>query len=141
MRETIRLSETFPVSAKILFDAWLSSDKHSSFTGGKAQILSRRGTRFTAWDGYIKGTNVIIQPYGRIVQKWRTTEFPPGAPDSNLEILFEKVDGGTKLTILHTNLPPGDGRKYEKGWQDYYFKPMKKYFKKHQVSQINSHAV
>jgi len=129
------------VSAKILFDAWLSSDKHSSFTGGKAQILPRRGTRFTAWDGYISGSNIIIQPYGRIVQTWRTTEFPPGAADSTLEILFEKVDDGTKLTILHTNIPSGESRKYEKGWRDYYFRPMKKYFKKHQLNHVNSHPV
>ncbi|HLG33219.1 MAG TPA: SRPBCC domain-containing protein [Ignavibacteriaceae bacterium] len=129
------------MSAKILFDAWLSSDKHSSFTGGKAQILPRRGTRFTAWDGYISGSNIIIQPYGRIVQTWRTTEFPPGAADSTLEILFEKVDDGTKLTILHTNIPSGESRKYEKGWRDYYFKPMKKYFKKHQLNHVNSHPV
>jgi len=129
------------VSAKILFDAWLSSDKHSSFTGGKAQILPRRGTRFTAWDGYISGSNIIIQPYGRIVHTWRTTEFPPGAADSTLEILFEKVDDGTKLTILHTNIPSGESRKYEKGWRDYYFKPMKKYFKKHQLNHVNSHPV
>ena len=129
------------MSAKILFDAWLSSDKHSSFTGGKAQILPRRGTRFTAWDGYISGSNIIIQPYGRIVQTWRTTEFPPGAADSTLEILFEKVDDGTKLTILHTNIPSGESRKYEKGWRDYYFRPMKKYFKKHQLNHVNSHPV
>ena len=130
MKDSIKLSEIFPVNAKTVFDAWLSSDQHSDFTGGEADIMPRRGTRFSLWDGYIKGTNLIIQPYGRIVQSWRTEEFPQGSADSNLEILFEKVNGGTKLTLIHTNIPEGQGKKYEKGWKDKYFKLMKKYFKK-----------
>jgi activator of HSP90 ATPase len=129
LRETIRLSETFPASAKVVFDAWLSSEEHSSFTGKKAEILPRRGTRFTVFNEYITGSNIIVQPYGRIVQTWRTKDFPPSSPDSNLEILFEKVNGGTKVTLIHTNIPEGEGKKYEKEWKEFYFKPMKKYFK------------
>jgi len=108
----------------------LNSKTHSDFTGGKARIDSRNGSSFSISNGYITGTNLILQPYGRIVQNWRTTEFPEGAPDSKLEVLFEKHNSGTKLTIIHTHLPNGDEKKYEKGWKEYYFKPMKLYFQK-----------
>jgi activator of HSP90 ATPase len=126
----IKISVIFPVSAKKLYDSWLNSKAHSDFTRSKAQIEPRNSSRFSISNGYITGTNLVLQPYGRIVQNWRTTEFPEGAPDSKLEILFEKHNSGTMLTIIHTHLPMGDEKKYEKGWKDHYIKPMKLYFKK-----------
>jgi activator of HSP90 ATPase len=134
LEQAIKISAIFPVSAKKLYDAWLNSSAHSNFTGSKAHIEPRSGAPFSAWNGYISGTNIILQPYGRIVQNWRTTDFPDGAPDSKLEILFEKHNNGTKLTIIHSHIPFGDEKKYEKGWKEYYIKPMKQYFQKAKVS-------
>ena len=114
-----------------MFDAWLNSDEHSDFTGTKAVIRPSVASKFSAGDNYITGSNITIQPYGRIVQSWRTKDFPAGAVDSRLEILFEKANGGTRITIIHTNIPDGQAKNYEKGWKNHYFKPMKKYFKKH----------
>ena len=135
MEPAIKISVIFPVSAKKLYDSWLNSKNHSDFTGAKAHIDSRNGSAFSISNGYITGTNLILQPYGRIVQNWRTTEFPEGAPDSKLEILFEKHNSGTKLTLIHSHLPNGDEKKYEKGWKEYYIKPMKLYFKKTKASK------
>ena len=138
MEPGIKISAIFPVSAKRLYDSWLNSRMHSEFTGSKTKIESRKNTAFTAGNGYITGTNLILQPYGRIVQNWRTTEFPEGAPDSRLEILFEKHNSGTKLTIIHSHLPDGDEKKYEKGWKEHYLKPMKLYFRKTKTSSKNN---
>ena len=135
LEPAIKISVIFPVSAKKLYDSWLNSKNHSDFTGAKAHIDSRNGSAFSISNGYITGTNLILQPYGRIVQNWRTTEFPEGAPDSKLEILFEKHNSGTKLTLIHSHLPNGDEKKYEKGWKEYYIKPMKLYFKKTKASK------
>jgi uncharacterized protein YndB with AHSA1/START domain len=130
MKETIKISGVFPVNAKKIYDAWLNSAEHSEFTGGKAEIRPVAGSKFSAWDNYITGSNVKLQPYGRIVQSWRTTDFPQSAGDSRLEILFEKANGGSRVTIIHTNIPDGQAKEYEKGWKKYYLKPMKKYFRK-----------
>jgi len=130
MKDTIKISEVFPVSAKRLYDAWLNSDEHSEFTGTKTVIRPTVGSKFSAGDGYIKGSNITLQPYGRIVQTWRSKDFPAGAIESRLEILFEKANGGTRVTIIHTRIPTGQAKDYEKGWKKHYFKPMKKYFKK-----------
>lgn len=130
MIESIKISEVFPVNAKRLYDAWLNSEEHSEFTGSKAEIRPIVGSKFSAWDGYISGTNLTLQPYGRIVQNWRATDFPKGAMESKLEILFEKTNSGTRLTLIHTRLPSAKVKDYEKGWIEHYFKPMKKYFKK-----------
>lgn len=130
MVDRIEVSEVFGVKQKSLYEAWLDSDKHSAFTGSKAVIDKRVGGRFTAWDGYISGTTISAEPFGRIVQTWRTTEFPADAPDSEIEVLFEEVREGTKLTLIHTNIPDGQGEAYRKGWIEFYFTPMTKYFSK-----------
>jgi activator of HSP90 ATPase len=129
VKDSIKISQIFPVSAKRLYDAWLSSHEHSDFTGEKAVIRPSVGTNFTAGGGYIWGYNVALQPYSRIVQSWRTSDFPESTINSKLEILFEKVNGGTKLTLIHTQIPDGQITKYEKGWKQHYLKPMKSYFK------------
>ena len=85
---------------------------------------------FSAWDGYIFGTTLELTPNQRIVQAWRTSEFPEDAPDSHLEILLEEVAGGTKITLTHSNMPEDQVSSYRQGWEEFYFKPMKKFFKK-----------
>ena len=63
-----------------VYGAWLDGKKHSAFTGVRAQIEPVIGAPFSAWDEYIVGRNVELVPGHRIVQEWRTTEFPQGAP-------------------------------------------------------------
>ena len=134
MEPEIKLTAIFPVSAKKLYDCWLNSNCHSSFTEGKALIEPRSGTDFSLQSGFITGTNIILQPYGRIVQSWRNKDFPEGSPDSKLEILFEKHNHGTKLTLIHHQIPNGQEKKIEKNWKENYFKPMKKLFQKTRTS-------
>jgi activator of HSP90 ATPase len=130
MPESIKVSAVLPASPKRLYEAWLDSKEHSKFTGGKAVIDGRKGGNFTAWDGYIRGKNLELEPNKRIVQSWRTSEFPSRSADSRIEVLFDKAESGAKITIVHTSIPEGQGEEYRQGWLDYYFKPMKEYFGK-----------
>lgn len=130
MSEAFTLSTLIPgVDARRLFQAWLDSAGHSAFTGSPAVIDPRPGGTFTAWDGYIQGTTLEAQPYSRIVQSWRTTEFPPDSPDSRLEVLFEDEAEGARITLIHTGIPEGQGEDYRQGWEDYYFAPLREYFR------------
>ena len=127
MKNEFTLSETFAASAEALFKACLSTDGHTLMTGSPAKVDGREGGDFTAWDGYIWGTFLELEPNKRITQTWRTSEFPEEADDSHVELIFEQAGNETKLTLIHTNIPDGqDG--YEQGWLDFYFKPMKEYF-------------
>lgn len=110
-----------------IYDAWLDSEAHSKMTGGYAKVSSKIGDSFEAWDGYIQGVNIELEPPKRILQHWRTSEFEASEADSLLEILLEPVGKGTKITILHSNLP-ANGMQYQQGWIDAYFIPMKAYF-------------
>ncbi len=129
MQESIECSIVLPVSVEQLYRAWLDSAAHSSFTGSPADIDPRVGGRFTAWDGYIEGVTLEMEPYRRILQAWRTSEFPEGSPDSRLEILLEDAgQSQTRLALLHSEIPDGQGLSYLQGWEDYYFQPMQEYF-------------
>ncbi len=124
----IKLSKTFKASAEKLYQAFLNSEEHSRMTGGIAVISPQAGSVFTAWDGYISGKILELIPFKKIVQLWRTTEFPADQPDSKVEITFTSVPEGTTVTIIHSELTDSD-KHYKKGWQDFYFKPMARYFK------------
>lgn len=128
MKDKFTISTILPATPEQVFRAWLSSEGHSAMTGSPAKVEPRVGGAFTAWDGYITGKTAALKPYTRIVQSWRTTEFPEESGDSQIELVLEPVTGGTKLTLTHTNIPPGQADSYETGWDDSYFQPMKAYF-------------
>ena len=131
MEESLKLTAVFPVSAQRLYHAWLDSEEHATFTNSPAKIDPALGGSFTAWEGYISGRNLELEPGRRIVQSWRTPEFPEDSPDSILEVLLEPTeDGDTRLTLLHTRIPQGQSEEYRQGWEEYYFKPMQEYFRK-----------
>ena len=110
-----------------VYAAWLDSDEHSSMTGSPARVSAEVGGEFEAWDGYIQGKNLELEPSSRILQLWRTTEFEDSDEDSMLEVLFEPTEEGTRVTIRHANLPE-HGMQYQQGWRDSYFAPMNDYF-------------
>jgi activator of HSP90 ATPase len=128
MKNKFKLTVTLHANPKEIFNAWLSSDGHSAMTGSAAKVDGKVGSAFTAWDGYIFGKTLEIESPRRIVQAWRTSEFPEDAPDSRVDILFEKVKDGTKLTLVHSDMPEDQVESYRQGWEDFYFKPMKEYF-------------
>ncbi len=128
MSESLDLSVVLPVTPERLYKAWLDSKEHSAFTGSKAKIAATVGGKYSAWDGYITGETLELDPPRRIVQSWRTTEFPKDSPDSRLEVLFEAEGEGTRLHLIHTGIPDGQAKKYEGGWPEAYFDPMKEYF-------------
>ena len=122
------VSDVIPARVDMIYDTWLSSGGHSAMTGGKAEIAPEVGGTYEAWDGYITGKNLVLEPGRRIVQSWRTSDFTGTEEDSQIEVLLEPAEGSTKVTIRHSNVPDGN-RSYENGgWQSRYFDPMKVYF-------------
>jgi activator of HSP90 ATPase len=128
--ESLKMSADLPVTPEKLCKAWLDSSEHGLFTGSSAEIDPKVGGKYTAWDGYISGKTLEIEPGKRILQSWRTTEFAEADPDSRLELLFAAIPEGTRLTLIHTNIPDGQKEMYREGWEEYYFKPMQEYFSK-----------
>ena len=126
--ETVLVSEVIFATRERLYNAWLDSAEHSAFTGDTAVIEPVEGGHHSAFSGYATGQLLSLEPHRRIIESWRTSEFPDGAPDSRLEITFEDTLGGTLVTLLHTAIPSGQSDSYRDGWLKLYFARMKKYF-------------
>jgi activator of HSP90 ATPase len=121
------LTTNIKATAKQIYKSWLSPQRHTKMTGGIAFISDKVGSEFTAWEGYITGKNLALEPYHRIVQSWRSNDFKPNEIDSKIEILLSEQDNETTLTLKHANVPES-GEHYIKGWEEHYFEPMKLYF-------------
>jgi uncharacterized protein YndB with AHSA1/START domain len=124
MRFTV--TATIPASPRVIYGAWLDSRRHSAMTGARATASLKVGGRFDAWDGYASGRNLELVPGKRVVQAWRTTDFPADAPDSRVTLRLSRVPGGTKVILSHSGLSAESG--YRQGWREFYFEPMKRYF-------------
>ena len=122
------VSDVIPASPKQIYDAWLDTEGHSAMTGGEAHTTSEVGGAFDAWGGFISGANLELDPGRRIVQSWRTTKFAESDEDSQIEVALEPVEGATRVTIHHTNVPDGHESYRDGGWGNNYFEPMKAYF-------------
>jgi uncharacterized protein YndB with AHSA1/START domain len=129
---TIKHKVLIPNSRPLdVFRAFTSSKIHSKVTGSPAKVNARVGAKFTAWDGYITGRNLKLVKGKRIVQEWRTTDWPDEiTPPSVLDISLKQNTKGTELTMIHSKIPSKKlARNYDEGWYGAYWDPMKKYFK------------
>ncbi len=131
MTKTITQSITFKnTSVEKLFSIYMDRKKHSAATGGEAKINSKVGTSFSAWDGYINGKNLQIVKNVLIVQTWRSADFSTSDTDSIFMLAFEKKGKNAVVHMVHGNIPEHQYEGLKKGWNDFYWKPWKKYLAK-----------
>jgi uncharacterized protein YndB with AHSA1/START domain len=131
MPDSFQLEMIVAAEPQRVFSAWMDSREHAAFTGGgEAVVEPWAGGRFIAWDGYIHGILLGVDEGRRIVQTWRTVEFPPESRDSRVVVEFDPVRGGTRVVVRHSDLPPSHVKKYEKGWIEHYLKALARYFAK-----------
>ena len=128
-KEAVRLSCVVPATPHMVYSAWLDSVQHSAFAENKTVVSGDVGGNFSERDGHITGKLVQLDLGRRIIQSWRSKDFPPKAPDSRVELHFESVFGGARITILHSDIPEGLGESVRRSWNEM-FGPMRSYFGK-----------
>ena len=121
------LTTQIKATPKQIYKSWLSTQRHSKMTGSPAYVSDKVGDTFKAWEGYITGRNIELEPYARIVQSWRSSNFEDNESDSQIEVLLSENGEETILTLKHTNVPES-GEHYKDGWNKHYFEPMQHYF-------------
>jgi len=127
MQMKFTLKTTIKATAEEIYSTWLSSDGHTSMTGGKATVSNKVGENFTAWDGYISGKNISLESNYKIIQSWRSSQFEESEEDSIIEVILNESNDETELTLIHSNIPES-GEHYKEGWDEHYFQPMRLYF-------------
>ncbi|MFH1523754.1 MAG: SRPBCC family protein [Chloroflexota bacterium] len=124
MSSPIHQTVIFKVSPHEVYETLMDSKKHTAFSGSKARISRNFGGEIMAYDNYIAGKNVELVPDKKIIQDWRTVDWPEGYY-SRVTFEFTPIPEGTRLDFTHTGLPEGTEKEFEQGWIDNYWEPMK----------------
>lgn len=125
MVNVIQQRITLNAPPEALFDTYIDSKRHAAVIGDKVLISRKAGTTFSAFDGSLTGRNLLIVPNRMIVQSWRAKIWKKTDPDSILILQFNKVAGGGRIDLIHTNVPDHAYQVIKKGWLNYYWKPWK----------------
>ncbi len=134
MPKTIEQAITFRVPPERLYRLYLNAREHAAACGGwgKAKINPRAGGRMEMAP-YIKGKFLLLVPGRMIVQTWRGADWKKSDLDSVLVLTFQGIRGGSRLAMVHANVPDARARSIGSitgGWHGHYWRPWKAYLKK-----------
>jgi activator of HSP90 ATPase len=130
MTKIIKQTVTIGAAPKRVYEALLNEKKHAAFTGAKAVISPKLGGAFSCYGKYLGGFHVDLVPGKRIVQAWRSNHWPKGTFSIATFALSKAKGGRTKLKFTHAGVPASSIKGIGKGWQIYYWKPLKAYLEK-----------
>lgn len=122
-----------PAAPERVYDMYLDAEQHAAFTGAPVDIDPRAGGEFRAFDGMLTGTLLQLVAGRLIVQSWRSGNWPKEAIDSTLTLSFwsEGASGsegeGTRIELVHANVPEVDFSGVSQGWERYYWTPWREY--------------
>ena len=127
MTKLVRQSVTLPAPARKLYATYLSPRTHKAITGGKVVISARSGSKFSAFNGMLRGRMLYTVPGRLIVQAWRSSGWNKGDLDSTLILRFTPKGRKGRIDLVHANVPDHDYRGVNNGWRKYYWRPWRKY--------------
>jgi len=120
----LRQSATFKATPHSVYEMLMDSKKHAAFTGDRADISRREGSRFSAYGGWISGRNIKLVKDREIVQEWRGRSWPSGHY-SVVRFSLRKNKTGTRLIFTQTGIPEDEYDEIRAGWKEDYWKKMK----------------
>jgi uncharacterized protein YndB with AHSA1/START domain len=127
MTRTIRQTVTVAATPRRVYAALMDERKHAKFTGNPAKISRKEGGAFTCYGGYLEGFILELVPSRRIVQAWRSRNWPAGTYSIVTFALSRKAGGRTRLSFTQVGVPASDFREKTAGWRKAYWKPLRDY--------------
>ncbi|MGE0173995.1 MAG: SRPBCC domain-containing protein [Oligoflexales bacterium] len=121
MCKTIKQKVKFRLSPERVYQLLTDSKLHTALTGQKAVINRHIGGKFSTCAGHVTGINVDLVPGKRVVQAWRTKDFPVGIFSMATFLLSPTRDGGTDLTLIHRGVPKELIPEIETDWRQSYW--------------------
>lgn len=136
--ESIHMEPVFKANRKRIYGALtdakqfegvmkLSEAMKSMPPGGKPTVISPAvGGAFTLFGGYILGRQIELNVDKRIVQAWRSADWPAGIY-SIVRFDLQELKTGTKILFDHTSFPAGEAEHLLAGWKANYWEPLEKF--------------
>ncbi|MBI5613657.1 SRPBCC domain-containing protein [Candidatus Gottesmanbacteria bacterium] len=125
--KSIQKSYTLNTSLTRVWDALVNPQTIDLWGGGPAKMSEKEGSEFSLWSGDIHGKNVLVKPEKELVQEWYsgTWEKP-----SIVKISLLRDKGQTIVELDHVDIPDEEAKEIDKGWDEYYFGPIKELVEK-----------
>ena len=129
--KTRNIEQTVLINAtpRQVYHALMNQKKHAQFTGERARIRAKVGAPFNCYDDYITGVTLDLKPAQRIVQAWRSQNWPQGHYSVVTFALFKK-SGATQLRFTQIGVPASDYARKNNGWRMHYWHPLKAFLEK-----------
>jgi len=111
-----------------VYETLLDSDKFAEMTGGRAADISTEvGGAVSLFGGDIQARNIEMVPGKRLVQAWRSMNWPEGVYSI---VRFDLTADGDKtaLSFHQAGFPDGAEEMLEGGWHQMYWNPMNALF-------------
>lgn len=121
MCKTIKQKVKFRASPDWIYQQLTDSKHHANLTRKKAKISRKIGGAFSTLAGQVSGINVDLVPGKRLVQAWRSKDFPVGIFSMATFQLSATKSGGTELVLTHRGVPKELIPKVEKNWRKLYW--------------------
>ncbi|HXR04509.1 MAG TPA: SRPBCC family protein [Verrucomicrobiae bacterium] len=128
--KTIEHKVLFRATPKAIYDALMNRKQHTQFTGERARIRAKAGAPFDCYDRYITGITLDLKPGKRIVQAWRSQNWPEGHYSIVTFVFTAKSGGTTELRFTQIGVPGNDYARKNSGWRMHYWQPLKQYLEK-----------
>ena len=111
-------------------DVWhalVNSKNIAAWGAGPAKMDGKTGTEFTLWGGSIWGKNIKVIPEKELVQEWFSEEDGHWDKPSIVTFTLKQEENGTRVELLHTDVPDMFAKNIEDGWKEYYLGPLRDY--------------
>ena len=127
MANPIHQEVVFQSNPQRIYEALMDAKQHSAFSGGAPAEISRDvGGAWSAFGGHIFGRNLELVPNRRIVQGWRSRDWPEGVY-SVVRFELKPEGSGTRVILDQAGFPEGGAAHLSDGWNNMYWEPLRKY--------------
>lgn len=124
-RDPVEVEVLIAADRETVFDFFTDPEKMVQWMGRRADLDPRPGGVFRcdiSGEAVASGEYLAVEPPGRLVFSWgwegEEAVTKPGA--STVEVLLEPGGGGTRLRLVHRDLPSADAaERHRQGWQHY----------------------
>ncbi len=126
--ESIVHEERFKCTGQELYNVLTQREMLQAFTAAAVNMKEVAVNEpFEILNGNIQGRWMQLQPFTKIVQKWRLRSWPT-EHFSTVEFTINQSSDDTKLKLKQTQVPVKEVECTKQGWNRYYFEPIRKTF-------------
>ena len=126
---TIRQVYTIEAAPHRVYEALTNADVISAWSGGEARMDARPGGTFSLWDGSICGTNLELETEKKLVQGWKEDTWDT---ESRVTFTLTPDGNGTRVDLLHEDVPDDAYDDVAEGWNIYYLGVIKENLEREQ---------